>query len=138
MSAVKPKKLYLAGAMSWFPDFNFPAFHAATFVLRLAGYEVFSPAENDERKYGKGFNLSRYGNPNELERKGFSRRDALREDLMWICTHATHVYVLPNSESSSGVLAEVSTAKACGIPVVHLSESWLELAQDLYANCGRP
>jgi len=41
------KRYYLAGKMSGLPHFNFPAFHAASAVLRAAGYDIVSPAELD-------------------------------------------------------------------------------------------
>lgn len=41
-------KLYVSGPMTGIEDFNYPAFHAASAALRDQGYEVTSPAEQDE------------------------------------------------------------------------------------------
>ena len=38
-------RIYLAGPMRGYPDFNYPAFHEAAKVLRDMGYDVFNPAE---------------------------------------------------------------------------------------------
>jgi hypothetical protein len=38
-------KVYLAGPMSGYTDFNFPAFAAGAAMLRAKGYEVVNPAE---------------------------------------------------------------------------------------------
>ncbi len=43
-----PRKLYLAGPMSGYPEHNFPLFHQAARLLRAAGHEVFNPAENND------------------------------------------------------------------------------------------
>lgn len=44
----KPR-IYLAGPMTGFEDFNYPAFHAEAGRLRAIGYEVENPAEGREQ-----------------------------------------------------------------------------------------
>jgi len=41
-------KLYLAGPMTGYPEFNFPAFAAESARLRALGFEVINPAELNE------------------------------------------------------------------------------------------
>ena len=62
------KTAYIAGPMRGYDNFNFEAFHAASFDLRSRGYIVYSPAEHDEEN---GFDPTL----NSLE--GFSLTDAL-------------------------------------------------------------
>lgn len=40
-------RVYLAGPMSGYPQFNFPLFYAAAASLREQGFDVVSPAEMD-------------------------------------------------------------------------------------------
>lgn len=43
-----PKRLYLAGPMTGYPEYNFPLFNRAAKLLRELGYDVFNPAENTD------------------------------------------------------------------------------------------
>lgn len=107
-------KLYLAGPMSGIPDFNYHAFHAAATELRSNGYTVFNPADND---VANGFDpRGMNGDPAEAAALGFSLREALRQDLSWICDHAEGIALLPGWETSRGAAAEVALAHALGIP----------------------
>jgi hypothetical protein len=38
-------RLYLAGPMTGYPEFNFPAFHAESARLRALGFQIVNPAE---------------------------------------------------------------------------------------------
>lgn len=102
------------------PEFNFPAFHAASKRLREAGHTVFSPAEKDEEVHGKDFSKSfKTGSLEAAESSGFSLRRALGDDLRWICAEADGVYLLEGWEASKGALAEKATAEALGLEVMY-------------------
>lgn len=111
-------KIYLAGPMRGYPEFNAPAFRAGTQALRELGHEVFSPVEHDQ---ACGFDWTgTSGNLARAEQGGFSLRDSLGADLAWICAHAEIVVLLPGSEKSLGATAEAATARALGLPVKEL------------------
>jgi Domain of unknown function (DUF4406) len=113
-------KLYLAGPMRGYPEFNFPAFHEATAKLRAEGHEVFSPAENDLKRYGENFVKGTTGKHEEIAKVGFDIRVALGEDLAWICAEAEAVALMPGWINSAGARAEASTAYALGLKIIHL------------------
>jgi len=98
-------KLYLAGPMRGYPEFNFPAFHQAAAELREAGYEVWSPAERD---LDEGFN------PKTDQAR--SLKYYMRLDLPAVLD-ADAVAVLEGWERSTGAKLEIYVAQACGMPV---------------------
>ena len=111
-------RIYIAGPMRNYPEFNHPAFHEAARLLRAAGHEVFSPAEYD---ISSGLDVTgTTGDHAELSGQGLDLRAALGTDLAWITSRAEAVVVLPGWEGSLGVRAEVATAIALGIPVREL------------------
>ncbi len=104
-------KVYLAGPMSGYDDFNFPAFFKEAEKLQKEGHEVFNPAQKDIDEWGTLENVKAKAN----------YRDCLRKDLNWILDHAETIVVLPNWEKSKGVAAELALARALNLPVVYLS-----------------
>lgn len=115
------KSIYVAGPMRGYPEFNFPAFHVAAAKLRAEGYEVFSPAENDEKRHGTDFSKKFVTGDMgaAIKEQGFDLRVALGEDLAWICAKADAVYMLKGWENSKGATAERATAIALGLEVVY-------------------
>lgn len=108
-------RIYLAGPMRGYPDFNFPAFIAAAAWLRAAGHEVFNPAERD---LDNGFSPDGTdGTEQDLTDLNLDLRAALAADLAWICGHADAVATLPGWEKSRGATAEVAAARALNLPV---------------------
>jgi NTP pyrophosphatase (non-canonical NTP hydrolase) len=132
-------KLYLAGPMTGYPNFNFPAFHAAAAKLRAEGNEVFNPAERDLVRDGKDWgNEVPSGDAVELASKGFSKRVALADDLAYICGEADGVALLPGWEKSTGATAERATAIALGLDVIELlPRSQVEFTSLRHANAAR-
>jgi hypothetical protein len=98
--------------MTGLPEYNFPAFDKATTRLRELGHTVFNPAENDK---DNGFDATGMAG-HEAEEHGFSLRDALKQDLSWICDHAEAIVLLEGWERSKGVRAEMALAEALSIP----------------------
>lgn len=107
-------KVYVAGPMTGYPEFNFPAFAEATAWLRGEGYSVFSPAERD---LDQGFDPTGMTGHEDLAQHFFDLRGAMAEDLHWIASEAEMVAVLPGWEGSRGVTAEVVVAWALDISV---------------------
>lgn len=102
-------KLYLAGPMRGFPDFNFPAFHAAAAALRAQGHEVFNPAE-------KGMEKDAPTNQDDLA----FRRLVFGLDTEWICREAEGIAMLPRWVESRGAFAEWALANALGLSIIYL------------------
>lgn len=104
------QRVYLAGPMSAHDDFNFPAFFEAARKLSADGYTVFNPAQND---------LDNFGDMDSVK-KHATYRECLRQDLDWICRHATHIALLPGWEQSKGSRVEHELATALGLEFMYL------------------
>lgn len=118
-------KLYLAGPMRGIPEFNFPAFHQAARLLRAKGHTVFNPAERDIERHG-GVDISKGNLLGSVSvaaaDHGFNLREALGEDLAWICAEAEGIALMRGFENSMGARAELATANALGLRIVYSYE----------------
>lgn len=115
-------KIYIAGPMRGIPKFNFPAFHAAAAKLRAEGHIVFNPAKRDNEKHGVDISKGNAAGDETLaaEQHGFNLRDALGDDLAWICAHADAIALLPGWIGSKGAQAERATGIALGLHIREL------------------
>lgn len=115
-------KFYVAGPMRGYPQFNFPAFFAAAERLRQQGHEVFNPAERDVSVHGEDFAEKNPTGDIEVATKqhGFSLREALGDDLAFICKEADAIALLPGWQKSKGATAERAVAEALGLEIVEL------------------
>lgn len=130
-----PKRIYLAGPMRGIPEFNFPTFHAVAWALRQNGHEVFSPAEKDIERHA-GVDISKGNQHGSIEQAQaehkFSLRQALSQDLDYICNRADMICMLPGWETSNGSRAEHATAVALksgneGMEILYLTDEAVDL-----------
>lgn len=94
--------LYVAGPMSGYPAYNYPAFHSAAAKLRDLGYHVENPAENGEQADWAGY-----------------MRAAIAQVI-----RADGIATLPNWQQSRGAALEVHIAHALQMPVLPV-ERWI-------------
>ncbi|MDG9927461.1 MULTISPECIES: DUF4406 domain-containing protein [unclassified Pseudomonas] len=90
-------RIYIAGPMTGYPDFNFPAFNAEAERLRGAGWHVENPAEHghvDGAEWG----------------------DYLRYDI-WRLATCEAIHLLPGWQKSKGAKLEVHIAKSLGMKI---------------------
>lgn len=110
------KKVYLAGPMSGYPEWNFPAFHKAAEELRAEGYHVFSPAEVDEIFFENRDDINRQYEENFKE----AYKKCLRVDFNYIMDHADVMIMLPGWEGSRGATAEHALARCMDLEIIYL------------------
>lgn len=118
-------KIYLAGPMRGVPEFNFPAFFAGEALLVAQGHTVFNPARRDEERHGKGFAKDNHTGDEQQAavQKGFSLREALRDDTAFICMEAEAIAMLPGWIHSKGAVAEKALAEALGLQVMYMGDN---------------
>lgn len=106
-------RLYIAGPMTGYDDFNYPAFFAAADQLRAIGYPVINPADIGVHP-------------------DWTREDYLRVSLKRLIDAAQGVALLPLWERSGGARLEAQTAVQLRLPVRPLVV-WLVRAERLSA-----
>lgn len=95
----QPRRIYISGPMTGYPDCNFAAFHAAAERLAGAGWKVFNPAEN-------------FGGRKDLPREAY-----LRLDLAMLA-QCEAIALLPGWEDSRGAKLEYTVARELGCEII--------------------
>jgi hypothetical protein len=133
------KTVYLAGPMQGYPEFNFPRFNAVAAALRAGGHTVFNPAEKDIERHN-GTDISKGNATGSLEQSKiehkFSLRQALAEDMEFICQQANAIVLLPGWEKSNGAQAEHRCAVALqseGMDITYLAEDVARMMEAAHA-----
>ncbi|HYF73559.1 MAG TPA: DUF4406 domain-containing protein [Nocardioides sp.] len=99
-------KVYIAGPMTGYPDFNYPAFFRAAEKLQAVGIEPINPARMDGREGCKTW------------------LDFMRASLIDIA-NCDGIATLPAWGDSRGAALEVHIARSLDLPV-RTVEAWLE------------
>lgn len=122
-------RLYVAGPMTYRPQYNFPAFDAMAASLERAGFAVVSPAELDSPEDRARALASPDGAPQTAEGFGKSWGDFLARDVKLISDGGIDgVVVLPGWEHSRGARLETFVANAMnGLPIYTWDATYEEL-----------
>lgn len=112
-------KIYIAGPMTGYEQWNFPAFFEAERQLLKLGYEVINPAHNDGTTLELA--LESAGLP---ERPNHSWAWYMRRDLPHVL-EVDALCVLPGWQKSKGASLEVQVAEAIGLPIYVLQDGKL-------------
>lgn len=111
--------LYVAGPMTGYPQFNFPAFDIVAADLRKRGFKIVSPAELDDPKTRKAALASPDGAPGSGTSNGETWGDFLARDVKLIADKVNGIVVIAGWQNSKGARLETFIAFLCGKPIVH-------------------
>lgn len=107
MTEDRPRFFYLAGPMSGYPQFNFPAFTAAAWALRSQGWSIVSPHEEDPPHIQALAMQSATGAPKDLQAGPLVWADRLAHDVKLVSHPACEgLVLLPGWEDSRGAILE--------------------------------
>jgi len=104
------KKIYVAGPMSGYPEFNFPAFFTAQHTLERQGWTVFNPA-NKEAEKELDQDAYAAGDAKKAAAAGFDFRECYTWDVTKVI-EADAIYMLQGWEHSPGACGEHAVAVA--------------------------
>jgi hypothetical protein len=105
------KSIYIAGPMTGYPEFNFPAFYRVEEKFTAEGWVVFNPAnkEDEDVLHGSGSFIN--GDAKAAIAGGFDFRKAYKWDLIKV-VEADAIYMLKGWEKSTGARGEHAAAVA--------------------------
>lgn len=124
---------YLAGPMSYCPQFNVPLFDFVSKQLRELNYQIVSPAELDSAKMRAWALASPDGNPaNVKQETGETWGDVLARDVKMISDQVGGIIFLPDWYKSRGAKLEAFVGLLTGKKFATWTEVGLYAATRLY------
>lgn len=102
-------KIYIAGPMSGYPEFNFPKFFEVEAKLKAKGWTVFNPANKDGEAGVVAHESYASGDAKKLMASGWSFREVFGWDTDKVI-NSDAIYMLKGWEHSPGATAEHATA----------------------------
>jgi hypothetical protein len=106
---MKSKSIYIAGPMSGYPNWNYPAFHDAAKRLRDEGWTVFNPAEKDADSFSDPEAQKEGDTALAIANGTFDFREAYMWDIDKV-VHGDGIYMLKGWENSPGARGEHAAA----------------------------
>lgn len=103
------KKVYIAGPMTGYPEFNFPLFNSVAERLRSEGWTVFNPADKEGETLSE--RSRKDGDAQLAKADGFNFRDVYTWDVNKVI-ESDAIYMLPGWENSPGACGEHAVAVA--------------------------
>ena len=105
------KSIYIAGPMSGYPEFNFPAFFRAQENFEQHGWQVWNPAakESEDTVVTDHKNFAS-GNSEGIVAAGWDYKSAFLWDVTKVI-HGDAIFMLKGWEYSPGACAEHAVAK---------------------------
>jgi Domain of unknown function (DUF4406) len=104
-----PKRIYIAGPMSGYPGFNFPAFNTAAAKFEADGWCVFNPAD----KEGEDLSDESFATGDHVQatKDGFDFRKGYTWGVNKVI-EADAIYMMTGWEASAGARGEHAVAVA--------------------------
>lgn len=107
MNETMKRKIYIAGPMRGYPQYNYPAFNAADEWLTLQGWEVKSPAKISET----------FGTPSAIDANPYLLERLMRYEIE-VLKKCNAIYLLRGWERSVGAKAELAVALREGLEII--------------------
>lgn len=104
------KQIYIAGPMTGYPEFNFPAFFAAQKKFEAEGWKVWNPADKESESGVQEDSAFALGNNIELVKNGWDWKAAFEWDCQKVI-QSDAIFLLPGWEKSTGARAEWAVAQ---------------------------
>ena len=104
------KSIYIAGPMTGYPEFNFPAFFAAQAQFEAEGWTVWNPAAKDSESAVEADSSFASGDAKALVANGWDWQDAFEWDCIKVL-RSDAIYLIPGWEKSTGARAEWAVAQ---------------------------